>query len=770
MRIVYTSWEYPPQYGGGIGTYVHAMAHTLAARGHQVSVVTVTDHPYPTRAVEDGVLVVRLPVVPFRGDDPVAMLRGWQQHADAVAACLRKLVRGGRVDVIELCDYRGEGATFLHSTTPEQRPVCITRLHTPSCVLNHYNTGHTRTAVLEEFEKQALLASDRLVSPSRALAGEMQSRFGPDVQIDLSPHPVNPRFLEPLPLVAEGAEALYVGRFEERKGVETLAHAAEAFLTACPDARLTLIGGDTTKSPARPSMRAVVREAIPRGLRSRVELIDRIMPDELIERYRAARFCVFPSHFENFPNTCLEAMALGKCVIGTTNSGMAEMIEPDISGVIVPAADTAALSAALIRVHRMSDDERRAMGAAARRRIDTCFHPDVIAANLERQYADFMAAHSYRPPVPTELLDTQPPVAVVIPCYNHGKFLPETLDSVRAQDYPRIECVVVDDGSTDPATLAALRTAHAGGQAVIRQENQGLSAARNAGVQATTAPFYVALDADDKLAPDFISRLLPPLLENPALGYCYSHAQFFDAAAGVWECPPYDPQRLLVENLSVATAVVRRAAYDEVGGYSRDMIYGFEDWDFWIALLDAGYHGHCVPAPLFHYRKHAGGSMLSETQKRRGEMVRQMIAHHRELFALSLDVSIARKDAMFFQAHMDAWHLRESLVQQSARTATSSADDNLYQSLLAQAELDYIEGSRFWRLTRRLQRNVLGRLLFGRELPTAAGDGPERRLAHLKASRAYRLIQAAKRTAVYKWYGRRRWGTDFDQPPAATRP
>ncbi len=335
-----------------------------------------------------------------------------------------------------------------------------------------------------------------------------------------------------------------------------------------------------------------------------------------------------------------------------------------------------------------------------------------------------------------------PQVAVVIPCYNHGEFLPEALRSVRAQRYQNIDCVVVDDGSTDPGTLKTLARMGNEGVRVIRQDNQGLSTARNAGVRATTAPFFVPLDADDKLAPEFVGRLLPKLLDDPALGYCYSHVQCFGASAALWECAPYDPRRLLVENLSVATAVIRRAAFDEVGGYRRDMIHGFEDWDFWLALLSAGYFGACVPEPLFHYRRHAGGSMLSEAQRRRPEMVRKMIAHHRSLFAALLDVS--------------------------------PVDDEIYQTLLAQAELAEIENSRFWRLARRLTRNPLPNSKSRSGVQTEregdhSTEDPRARLARIKAGWVYRLIQAVKRTSLYKWYGRRKYGPQFDQPSAGVR-
>lgn len=756
MRIVYVSYEYPPQFGGGIGTYVHAMARTLAARGHAVTVLTVGDGPFPRRTIEDGVTLIRLPLPRPAGDGPVALLRQWQERADAVAELLHKLVRGGRVDLIEFCDYRGEGATFLGTTTPAQRPVCVTRLHTPMSVLHKYNPGQARYAVLEEFEHQALRLSDRIVSPSRALAEEMRGPLGADLPIDLSPHPVDPAFLahgaQPPP--AEGNECLYVGRYEERKGVETLARAAGRYLTACPDARLVMIGGDTVKGPQQPSVRRIVEDLIDPSVRDCVELLDRLPRDTLLERYRAARLCVFPSHFENFPNTCLEAMALGKCIIGTTNSGMAEMLADGDSGVIVPSGDAERLADALIRVHNMSVEDRRRMGVAARRRVETCYHPDVIAAALEQQYAAYIDAHAFRPAAAVRLAEP-PPVAVVIPCYNHGRYLPEALASVRAQTYPHIECLVVDDGSTDAETRALLTQVEQAGTRVLRQSNQGLSVARNAGVRATSAPYFVPLDADDKLAPEFISTLLPPLIDDSTLGYCYSHAQCFGANNDLWPCAPYDPRKLLVENLSVATAVVRRTAFDEVGGYSPDMVHGFEDWDFWLALLAAGYGGHCVPAPLFLYRKHAAGSMLSATQKRRPAMVRQMIAHHRALFAAALEVSLADKDALFFDAHVQAGQMRDALVR-TGRTADVRTDDEVYQRLLAQAELDYLENSRFWRLARRFAA-----------APAVTGTDPRARLARLKASRAYRLIQAFKRTAAYRWYARRKYGPDYERPPAA---
>ena len=135
-------------------------------------------------------------------------------------------------------------------------------------------------------------------------------------------------------------------------------------------------------------------------------------------------------------------------------------------------------------------------------------------------------------------------------------------------------------------------------------------------------------------------------------------------------------------------------------------------------------------------------------------MVRKIIEHHRALFASTLESSIATKDEMFFQAHLDAWRLRESGVRgPGPPLAASTVDNELYQGLMARAELDYIERSRFWRALQKLKRNPLyrasARLRFGArwDAPEPAEE-PGARLARIKASRSYRLIQLVKRTPM----------------------
>lgn len=332
------------------------------------------------------------------------------------------------------------------------------------------------------------------------------------------------------------------------------------------------------------------------------------------------------------------------------------------------------------------------------------------------------------------------PVSVVIPCYNQGVFLDAAVASVARQTHSAVECIVVDDGSTEPATLRTLSRLEASGIRILRQPNGGLSNARNAGVLATDTPFFVPLDADDVLEPAFVERLLPPLLADPTLGYTYCHVRTFGASGHVWACRPYDPRRLLFENLSAATAVVRREAFDRAGGYRSDMVHGFEDWDFWIALLSAGYRGTCVAEPWFLYRKHARGtSMLDKTRAHRDEMIRRIIAHHRDLMASMLGLS------------------------------GPDDEEAIYQTLRALARLDYLENAGSWRglqqmrLGRRFR--VLRRMIGGRQADadTVLTD-PRERLAAIERSKVYRILRVLKRSAVYNRYARLRYGPDFVNP------
>ncbi len=806
LHVVFVSWEYPPAFGGGIGTYVASITRILARRGHRVTVITVTDRPTPWRErlhVEPSgaIDIIRLPIPFAHGADPSLSLSVWHQRADQVYECLQGLVRAGPIDLIEFPDYRGEGLTFLTSTKQGERPPSIVRLHTPVIVLNRYNQGRQSAAVLGAFENEAIIAADQIVSPSQVLAREMQELV-PQLarrEIHIHPYPLDQSFMQAASEhAAESDEILYVGRLEERKGVQSLIAAAPEVLRRCPNATLRLVGGDTALSQAEPSMLALLERSIPEQFRSRIRF-DKAMPrEQLVGLYQRAKVCVFPSLFENFPNVCLEAMTLGRCVAAASNSGMAEMIEHNISGLIFPSGESGKLADAVSDLYNRTPEQRRAMGNAARERATSLYDPPRIAQSFETMIREWnsnpgvgpasrRAAIAMEPSArpdagPTDSIQgdaialaqsSQPTVGIVIPCYNHGEFLRDAINSALAQTHPPRDIIIVDDGSTDAATVATLETiknefAHAlcgKGIRVIKQANAGLAAARNTGVRALSTKYYVALDSDDSLEPTFVEKLLVPLEANPSLGYAYSWVQYFGSHSGLWHCPQYDAAKLLVENLSVATALVRREAFDAANGYNPDMVHGFEDWDFWLCILKHGWHGTLVSEPLFRYRKHATGSMLTRTQQRRAGMIQKMVEHHRSLYQRSMPYAITEKDRLFFKDHTDLWKLRESLAKASHAPTPPPADEPVdgAEPPRVDAELAFIEQSRAWKTINLLKRNPI----YGAIAKARWGDNwqlievkesSEQRLHRIKNSRSYRLIQTIKGTAVYRAYAKMRYG------------
>jgi glycosyltransferase involved in cell wall biosynthesis len=226
----------------------------------------------------------------------------------------------------------------------------------------------------------------------------------------------------------------------------------------------------------------------------------------------------------------------------------------------------------------------------------------------------------------------RPQVSIVIPCYNQGRFLDGAIRSVFEQTMDSFEVIVVDDGSTDPETALVIDGLDWPRTRVIRQENQGLAAARNTGMGHARGEFVVPLDADDELAPEFLDRLIAELDANPKAAFASCWARLFGDIDAVWATRRYNPYQLLLSNSVVGCVLLRHAAWNEVGGYDVTMGNGNEDWELWVRLMEAGWEAVDVHEPLFRYRKH-GVTMSVETEARFEEGRKAIVDRHPDLFS-----------------------------------------------------------------------------------------------------------------------------------------
>jgi glycosyltransferase involved in cell wall biosynthesis len=194
-------------------------------------------------------------------------------------------------------------------------------------------------------------------------------------------------------------------------------------------------------------------------------------------------------------------------------------------------------------------------------------------------------------------------VSVVIPCFNHGEFLPQAVASVTNIKRSDIELIIVDDGSTDEQTRQEMDALVAQGIHVVRQENKGLAAARNAGILGSHGEYILPLDADNRLRPDYIEHGIRILDANPRVGVVYGDAEFIGLRTGRWHVGSFDRDQLLRRNYIDACAIYRRSVWEENSGYDGTMpVQGFEDWDFWLGALEHGWQFAYEPQVLFDYR------------------------------------------------------------------------------------------------------------------------------------------------------------------------
>ncbi len=236
-----------------------------------------------------------------------------------------------------------------------------------------------------------------------------------------------------------------------------------------------------------------------------------------------------------------------------------------------------------------------------------------------------------------------PRVSVIIPVFDAGEYLAEALRSVARQTYRDFETVIVDDGSTDPRTLAILDgAARTPGVSVHRTPNGGPSRARNVAVEHARGTYVLPLDADDYLAPAFLEKTVPLLDGDAGLGVVYTWVGLVGGHHGVWRTGGFSITDLLSRCTIHVTSLYRRQIWEQVGGYDPRFVESCEDWDFWLGAAQRGWAGHCVPEVLVYYRRSATSRELgSRAPGVSTRLMRNLVAKHRDLYTAHLEDAMA---------------------------------------------------------------------------------------------------------------------------------
>jgi glycosyltransferase involved in cell wall biosynthesis len=433
----------------------------------------------------------------------------------------------------------------------------------------------------------------------------------------------DPGRVEPLELPGNGASRiLWPGRLVEQKDpmltLEVLARVRERG----EDFVLDVVGDGHLKEPARARAEEL-------GV---ADIIQWHAPSQDMARwYRSSDLLLMTSVYEGIPLVIYEALAMGVPVVAPALPGNVEFMDAD-SGVLVDPRDDVDRYAEAI-VSLLGDDERRReMGERSRKRMLEEFSLAEMGrrhdALYERLLSEQTASSRWRneelfgeedsghrqpsavPPAPLRLPRDplpEPTVGVIVPCYRHGIFLDACIASIKAQALAPSQIVVVDDGSQDAETVAALARLDDDAQVtVLRQpRNLGPSAARNRALEQLETSYFLPIDADDELLPDALERMLGQLERAPEeVGFVYPNAQHVGNQMNYVQSPAYNVWLLMEQNYCPAPALFDRRLFEGTGvSYPEEIVVGHEDWDLILQLAERDVRGIPADGPTFLYRK-----------------------------------------------------------------------------------------------------------------------------------------------------------------------
>lgn len=648
--------EYPPFYGGGIGTYCRYTARMLAEAGYKVTVFVADDKVRVRKDSigEDGIRIIR-----FNGDRKhLAEVLGYTARLSYAFADIVKsvILEDSKPDFIEAQDYLGIayyltqykqlGYPFMDNV-----PILLT-LHSPAFIYLDYN----RVPLYRfpdfwtcEMEKQAIKAADHLISPTRFLVNEIGRHM------DLSDRPVS-ILANPFQSLTAAVDTpahipgklMYYGKLSPQKGsFELMEYFANLWDEGFPYP-LHIVGGtDIVFHPEQRTMGQLIQERYrPYQDKGMLVLQGSIQPDWIKDTLQYAHLVIVPSIVDNMPYVVIEAMSLGKVVLASVQGGQSELIEEGETGFLFDHRDPSSFARQLHKILALPVEEIQRIGAAASRKVHEQYGFDAIRAEkmrlLEKIKAD-EAAHGENPvrrtidrsgpsqshrhfpflhqepiiPIPT-IIAEEGLLSVVIPYHNMGSYIEDCLRSIFLQTYRNFEIIIIDDGSTDAASIRRLEELPPDPRVtIIRQRNKGLAFTRNHGAEIARGAYLAFLDADDKISSTYYEKAVRALEKKDNVFFAGAWVQYFGNSRNLWPTFTPQPPYALVHNpINSSSLVYKRAAYLAGGRNDKRADYGLEDYDSVISMLRNGLNGVVIPEPLFHYRVRKGSMFRRATPEK----------------------------------------------------------------------------------------------------------------------------------------------------------
>ena len=195
-------------------------------------------------------------------------------------------------------------------------------------------------------------------------------------------------------------------------------------------------------------------------------------------------------------------------------------------------------------------------------------------------------------------------VSIIIPCFNQELYLKECLDSVLDQTYKNWECIIINDGSTDNSEIIANKYVIADSRFQYHYiTNSGVSYARNYGISLANGIYILPLDGDDKIGSNYILLAVEIFQKNSETKLVYCLADMFGNVNQYWPLPLFNYEEFLFQNTIFCSALYKKSDYLKTSGYDVSMKLGYEDWDFWMQLINKDDIIVRISSVEFYYRQ-----------------------------------------------------------------------------------------------------------------------------------------------------------------------
>lgn len=402
MKVAILSFEYPPETGfGGIGSYSRYLAHGLKKLGVDVHVIAGTYKDKKETIIYEGIPVTRW------GSSKLARLIfeklrkcGFKWTSSRVEKaynmyrCFKKLNARYKFDVLEMPECGGEGGGIIKFTNA----LTVVKFHTPIYLAEFYNGEKISIDIQIANYIEGITAknADIAIAPSSFIAKKMVEFFRLKNEIRVIPNGINveeieevfdSNILEKYHLPSDGKIILYSGRLEPRKGIDFLIKVLQNIIKNDEEVRFVFAGKDVYGYE-----RKVADMLEKKKLPNKTSFLGHVFRKNLISLLKSSAVVVIPSdRFENFPYSCLEAMACGCAIVATRVGGIPEMIEDKKSGILVNPVDVKSFSDSVLSLLESKRD-REILGKEAKERAKKEFDYIKIAKENLKLYKRYLGS------------------------------------------------------------------------------------------------------------------------------------------------------------------------------------------------------------------------------------------------------------------------------------------------------------------------------------------------------------------------------------------